>query len=74
MNDCRFGVSPVIYPDLDPGQSIQIVTYCNAFSQTISKHNQHVLEIAEFHSRRLCHTLHFDCYERLAMVPHPKES
>ena len=30
MSDCRFGVSPVNYPDPDPGTSV-VVPYCYLF-------------------------------------------
>ena len=29
MSDCRFGVSPVNYPDPDPGQMIHLLLYAN---------------------------------------------
>ena len=48
---------------------LQTVLDCSAFCQIIPKRNQHVLETIEFHSRRLYHTLHCECYKRLAMVP-----
>ena len=31
MSDCRFGVSPVNYPDPDPGGTSVVVPYCYLF-------------------------------------------
>ena len=52
-----------------PRDLLQIVLDCSALYLTTPKRNHHIIETIEFHSRRLCYTLHCERYKRLALVP-----
>ena len=53
----------------DHRRLLQIKIGCSAHTKTTHKRNHHMLETDEFHSRRLCHALHFERYKKLLLTP-----
>ena len=45
-------------PTNDPDRLLQLILDSSAYSKSTPKSDLHLLETIEFHSRRLCHTLH----------------
>ena len=53
-----------------PRDLLQIVLDCSALYLTTPKRNHHIIETIEFHSRRLCYTLHGEHYTQIQTIRH----